>query len=133
MLLFRTSMPNSVGWRCSGRTWGAAWDCVLLPSPPLAAVWAASSATATDAQSTATIQKVDLIIPSMQTSKMKLREPAANPTGANAGKMAGVCGGVYGLIPRCLQAPQTPNEPQQRPNRGVFQLEFFRKIGMWGR
>jgi len=28
---------------------------------------------------------------------MKLREPAANPTGANAGKMAGVCGGVYGL------------------------------------
>jgi hypothetical protein len=104
---------------------------VLLPSPPLVAVWAASSATATDAQSIAAIQKVDLIIPSMQTSKMKLREPAANPTGANPGKMAGVCGGVYGLIPRCLQAPQTPNEPQHRPNRGAFQLEIFIKIGMW--
>jgi hypothetical protein len=97
MLLFRTNMPNSVGWRCSGRASEADWAWVPLPSPLVAAGLAESSATGIDAQSAAAIQQEDLIIPSLQTSKMKpINEPTGNPAGANPGKLAGVCGAVMG-------------------------------------
>src|SRR5436189_162547 len=81
------------------------------PSPSPAAVLAASSATATDAQSTAAIQKVDLIIPSMQTSKAKLREPTGETDRCERRQAGRSLRGVYGQRPRRLQAPQLPKEP----------------------
>src|SRR5947208_7946609 len=69
MLLFRTSMENRAGWRCSGRSWTAGW--AADPASPLspagfsavcAAVFAASWEKPTEAQNNAAKQTVTLII-----------------------------------------------------------------------